>query len=210
MKLRLLPLLLGVSALAAEPFIPSVPDKQPEPPFPPTPPEAGITMLVPGFTVRELPVKLTNLNNLEYAPDGRLFAGGYDGRFHVLRDTNGDGLEDKVDTFAPATNENYPLGMAVKEGALYTVLTDLKKFTARRLLEQLQREGRDWLMRLHAEGRAAHKTGSRYQVWQEGFHPQAILDDAMLLQKLEYLHNNPVRRGWVASPEHWRWSSAHA
>ena len=114
----------GAAALAAEPFIPSVPDKQPEPPFPPTPPEAGITMLVPGFTVRELPVKLTNLNNLEYAPDGRLFAGGYDGRFHVLRDTNGDGLEDKVDTFAPATNENYPLGMAVKDGALYTVLTN--------------------------------------------------------------------------------------
>ena len=74
-------------------------------------------MLVPGFTVRELPVKLTNLNNVEYAADGRLFAGGYDGRFHVLRDTNGDGLEDKVDTFAPATNENYPLGRAVKDGA---------------------------------------------------------------------------------------------
>ena len=124
MKLRLLPLLVSVSALAVEPFIPSVPDKQPEPPFPPTPPEAGITMLVPGFTVRELPVKLTNLNNLEYAPDGRLFAGGYDGRFHVLRDTDGDGLEDKVDTFAAATNENYPLGMAVKDGALYTVLTN--------------------------------------------------------------------------------------
>ena len=117
MKLRLLPLLVSVSALAVEPFIPSVPDKQPEPPFPPTPPEAGITMLVPGFTVRELPVKLTNLNNLEYAADGRLFAGGYDGRFHVLRDTDGDGLEDKVDTFAAATNENYPLGMAVKDGA---------------------------------------------------------------------------------------------
>ncbi len=81
-------------------------------------------MLVPGFTVRELPVKLTNLNNVEYAADGRLFAGGYDGRFHVLRDTDGDGLEDKVDTFAPATNENYPLGMAVKDGALYTVLTN--------------------------------------------------------------------------------------
>jgi putative heme-binding domain-containing protein len=112
------------SGFATEPFVPSVPDKQPEPPFPPTPPEAGIQMLVPGFTVRELPVKLTNLNNLEYAPDGRLFAGGYDGRFHLLRDTNGDGLEDKVDTFSVETNENYPLGMAVKDGEPYAVLTD--------------------------------------------------------------------------------------
>lgn len=112
------------SAFAVEPFIPSVPDKQPEPPFPPTPAGAGITMLVPGFTVRELPVKLTNLNNIEYAPDGRLFAGGYDGRFHLLRDTNGDGLEDKVDTFSPEANANYPLGMVVKDGNPYAVLTD--------------------------------------------------------------------------------------
>ena len=70
-------------------------------PPPATPPPATLQMLIPGFTVRELPVKLTSLNNVEYAPDGRLFAGGYDGRFHLLRDTDGDGLEDKVDTFSP-------------------------------------------------------------------------------------------------------------
>ncbi len=118
-------LLLSASCLwAVEPFIPSVPDKQPSPPFPATPTDAGIQMLVPGFTVRELPVKLSNLNNIEYAPDGRLFAGGYDGRFHLLRDTNGDGLEDKVDTFWPEVSENYPLGMVVKDGEPYAVLTD--------------------------------------------------------------------------------------
>ncbi len=84
---------------------------------------AGPTMLVPGFTIRELPVKLTSLNNIEYAPDGRLFAGGYDGRFHVLRDTDGDGLEDRVDTFFPKSSPNYPLGVAVKDGEPYFVLT---------------------------------------------------------------------------------------
>src|SRR6188474_2634928 len=33
-----------------------------------------------GFVVRELPVGLSNQNNVEYAPDGRLFTAGYDGR----------------------------------------------------------------------------------------------------------------------------------
>ena len=94
-----------------------------EPPVAPVSPPA-LRMLVPGFTVRELPVKLTSLNNVEYAPDGRLFAGGYDGRFHLLRDTDGDGLEDKVDTFSPESSANYPLGMAVKDGEPYAVLTD--------------------------------------------------------------------------------------
>jgi hypothetical protein len=74
---------------------------------------------------------------------------------------------------------------------------------------QLAHEGRDWLLDRLAIDRARHKTRSRHQVWQEGFHPQAIHDDAMMLQKLDYLHRNPVRRGWVASPEHWRYSSPH-
>lgn len=131
-KLPFLPLsaVLVLSLRAAEPPIPPVPDKQPEPPFAAMPTGPQVHLLVPGFTVRELPVKLTSLNNIEYAPDGRLFAGGYDGRFHVLRDTNGDGLEDKVDTFSPDSNANYPLGMAFKDGALYTVLADeIVRFT---------------------------------------------------------------------------------
>ena len=81
-------------------------------------------MLMPGFTVRELPIDLTSLNNIEYAKDGRLFAGGYDGRFHLLRDTNDDGLEDKVDTFSPETSANYPLGIVVKDGVPHFVLAD--------------------------------------------------------------------------------------
>ncbi len=47
---------------------------------------------------------------------------------------------------------------------LSAVLADLKKFTARRLLEQLAREGRDWLPALLATGRARHKTRRRHQV----------------------------------------------
>ncbi|MFN2621602.1 MAG: hypothetical protein ABR611_02040 [Chthoniobacterales bacterium] len=35
------------------------------------------------------------------------------------------------------------------------------------------------------------------------------MTDAIMLQKLEYLHGNPVKRGLVASPEHWVCSSAH-
>lgn len=80
-----------------------------------------VQVLVPGFSVRELPVQLTNLNNIEYAPDGRLFAAGYDGRLHLLRDEDGDGLESSVVTFQEAKSDDYPLGMAFHAGALYVV-----------------------------------------------------------------------------------------
>jgi len=121
--------LLGTAALAAEPPIPPVPDRQPQPPFAPTPAGAGPQMLVPGFTVRELPIKLTSLNNIEYAPDGRLLPAGTTGAFiccAIRMGTGGWGGEggDKVETFSPEKSQNYPLGMAVKDGDLYAVLTD--------------------------------------------------------------------------------------
>lgn len=82
-----------------------------------------VQMLVPGFTVRELPLKLRNLNNLVYAPDGRLFALGYDGNVYQLKDTDGDGLEDASTLFYDndaATDKILPsIGMAWGPGGLY-------------------------------------------------------------------------------------------
>jgi REP element-mobilizing transposase RayT len=91
---------------------------------------------------------------------------------------------------------------------LSAVLRDLKSFTACEIVNQLAEERRDWLLNQFRYYRAAHKS-THHQIWQEGSHPQVISDDAMMRQKLEYLHNNPVKRGWVSAPEHWRYSSAH-
>jgi putative transposase len=35
-----------------------------------------------------------------------------------------------------------------------------------------------------------------------------IETEALLRQKLEYIHDNPVKRGYVSDPTHWRYSSA--
>ncbi len=91
---------------------------------------------------------------------------------------------------------------------LSAVLRDLKSFTAHQILKQLELEGRQWLLNQLRYYRAPHKPNG-YQIWQEGSHPQVIMTDAAMEQKLEYLHNNPVKRGWVTAPEHWRYSSAH-
>jgi putative heme-binding domain-containing protein len=72
-----------------------------------------VQMLVPGFSVSELPVKLTNRNNLRYRHDGKLVALGYDGTIHLLTDTNGDGLEDKAEVFWDKPTMRGPVGIAL-------------------------------------------------------------------------------------------------
>ena len=49
--------------------------------------------------MRQLPLDLTNINNVKYRPDGTLVAQAYDGKIWLLRDTDHDGLEDKADLF---------------------------------------------------------------------------------------------------------------
>ncbi len=58
-----------------------------------------IQMLVPGFSVKEVPVDLSNVNNVRYRSDGKLVTLGYNGDLHILSDTDGDGLEDKAELF---------------------------------------------------------------------------------------------------------------
>ena len=73
-----------------------------------------VQMLVPGFTVRELPVDLPNINNILYRPDGKLVALGYNGNVYLLSDSHGDGLEDKVTLFWDNKGRiRAPIGMAL-------------------------------------------------------------------------------------------------
>src|SRR5438309_6268892 len=80
-----------------------------------------VHMLVPGFTVRELPIQITNLNNLAYGPDSKLYAVGYDGRVHVLTDTDGDGLEDHVEPWCydHAADLRAPVGVLIRPAGMY-------------------------------------------------------------------------------------------
>jgi putative heme-binding domain-containing protein len=58
-----------------------------------------VQIFAPGFAVRQLPVNLTNVNNVKYRQDGTLVAMAYDGKIWLLRDTDHDGLEDKAELF---------------------------------------------------------------------------------------------------------------
>ena len=85
---------------------------------------------------------------------------------------------------------------------------EFKSFTARRIIDFLGARADAGMLDRLAWLKAGYKTRSTHQFWQEGSHPKEITSDEMMEQKVEYVHNNPVRRGYIERPEHWRYSSA--
>ncbi len=48
-----------------------------------------------------------------------------------------------------------------------------------------------------------------HRFWQARFYDFNVWTEPKRIEKLRYIHRNPVKRGLVASPEDWRWSSFH-
>ena len=87
-------------------------------------------------------------------------------------------------------------------------MKEFKSYTAKEIIRNLGDDNNILILKKLRNYKKRGKTESRYQVWQEGFHPQEILNEEILKQKIEYIHNNPLRRGLVERPEQWIYSSA--
>jgi REP element-mobilizing transposase RayT len=87
-------------------------------------------------------------------------------------------------------------------------IANFKSFTARKSIDYYLQTQKHSILEQLSFYKGEHKHDRPYQFWQEGVHPQRIQDQAMLKQKLDYIHQNPVRRGYVDFPEQWRYSSA--
>lgn len=125
----------------------------------------------------------------------------------ITRSLNFYRKEKRMKLYAYVIMENH-LHLIVSGGQLPEVMKSFKSFTSRELIESMKMKNRTWMLNQFAYFKKRHKTESSYQIWQEGYHPQMIGDEKMLMQKIEYIHANPVRRGYVEKPEYWKYSSA--
>ncbi|MCC8359857.1 REP-associated tyrosine transposase [Salinimicrobium sediminilitoris] len=98
-----------------------------------------------------------------------------------------------------------------EKGELSNLLRDFKKFTATKILEHLQNCGesrREWILERLALTTLTHSRNKNYQVWKYGNHPEEIYSSKFLWSKLDYIHLNPVRAGFVSRASHYTYSSA--
>jgi REP element-mobilizing transposase RayT len=76
----------------------------------------------------------------------------------------------------------------------------LKQRTARALLPKKRRMDA-------RQRRLFGDTSLRTPFWQARFYDFNVWTTKKRVEKLRYMHRNPVKRGLVDAPEQWRWSS---
>ena len=92
------------------------------------------------------------------------------------------------------------------------LIRDLKKYTSKKLIQTIRtnfkESRRERLLDMFQKAGQSKSNIAKYQFWQHHNHPIELWSTAVIRQKLKYIHNNPVKSGFVESPEDWKYSSA--
>jgi putative transposase len=94
---------------------------------------------------------------------------------------------------------------------LEDIMRDMKKFTSAKILEAIKTEHesrREWMIEIFEATGEVNSNNRVYQFWQQDNHPIECISPFILKQKMEYVHENPVRAGFVEKAEDWMYSSA--
>ena len=95
-------------------------------------------------------------------------------------------------------------------GDLSGIIRDFKSNTSKKFLKVLNDpvESRSDWMKLVFEYHGKYKNKQTNQVWTHENHAEHIYSQKFIEQKVDYIHNNPVRAGIVSRPEDYLYSSA--
>lgn len=97
------------------------------------------------------------------------------------------------------------------DNKLSSIVRDLKSYTAKKILEHIQVENesrRTWLLLQFKYAAQRNKRAAAFQFWTHNNHAVVLETNESLDSRIDYIHNNPVKAGWVDEPEHYRYSSA--
>jgi hypothetical protein len=79
------------------------------------------------------------------------------------------------------------------------------------VLFQIQNEPesrREWMIELFKNNGKKYSANQKFKFWQSGNHAIELYSEKSVWEKINYIHNNPVKENFVSKPEHWRFSSA--
>ena len=105
---------------------------------------------------------------------------------------------------------------SAREGSsgLSAIVRDFKSHTSRKIIEWITNNNKEsrrkWLEMVFKYHGKYNSNNQVYQVWKQHSKPMQCVTPQFTLQKLNYIHNNPVKAGLVDNPEDYRYSSARS
>ena len=95
---------------------------------------------------------------------------------------------------------------------LENILRDLKRHTSRQLLDaiegNIQESRKEWMLWMFERAGRKNPNNKKYQFWQQHNQPIVLDTNEIMQQKLNYIHDNPVKAGFADEPQHYPYSSA--
>jgi len=92
------------------------------------------------------------------------------------------------------------------------LLKELKTYTSKQIQKAIashnQESRKEWMLWLMERAGLKNSNVKHRQFWQQHNQPIELWSAAVIDQKLDYIHNNPVEAGFVSEPHHWKYSSA--
>ena len=95
--------------------------------------------------------------------------------------------------------------------ALNAIIRDMKKFTSKEIsktMEFAQESRKEWIFNLMKFRGKCHPKNIDVKFWKDGYDCFELYSNEAIDQKLNYIHNNPVRAEIVEEPHHYLYSSA--
>jgi hypothetical protein len=84
---------------------------------------------------------------------------------------------------------------------LSDILRDFKKFTSKKIISAIEKNAsesrRDWMLAIFKSQAAKNSHNTSYQFWRQDNQPMELYSPSFDVQKLNYVHDNPVEAGLV-------------
>jgi REP element-mobilizing transposase RayT len=91
------------------------------------------------------------------------------------------------------------------------VIRDFKRHTVKTIINQIKSEPesrRDWMMKLFIDSAEESHRNKNIKFWKTGNHAIELYSERFVWEKINYIHNNPVKGNFVKEPYEWIYSSA--
>jgi putative transposase len=117
----------------------------------------------------------------------------------------------RIHAWCIMTNHVHMIISSEKE-ELSHIMRDMKSYTStslrKHITENPKESRKKWMLRLMKRAGNKNSNNKDFQFWQQHNHPLLLDSNFLLEQKLDYIHNNPVKAGFVDEPEDYVYSSA--